>query len=138
MTGDDFRLTPQRRAVLDVVTASHDHPTAADVLTRVREVVPEVGAATVYRTLSLLVEAGQVAELRLGHGSPTRYDRTVAHHGHLLCEACGSVVDVYVPVSPELLEDTASPHGFQVSTYDLRVLGRCAGCRTDRTAPIPS
>ena len=131
MTGDDFRLTPQRRAVLDVVAAAPDHPTAAEVLERVRDVVPEVGAATVYRTLSLLVETGQVAELRLGHGSPTRYDRTVEHHGHLLCERCGGVVDVHVPLSPALLEDTAGPHGFQVSTYDLRVLGRCADCRTD-------
>jgi Fur family ferric uptake transcriptional regulator/Fur family peroxide stress response transcriptional regulator len=129
VTVDDFRLTPQRRAVLDVVSAAHDHPTAAEVLQRVRSVMPEVGAATVYRTLALLVELGQVAELRLGHGSPTRYDREVDHHGHLLCEGCGSVVDVHVPLRPQLLEDTASPYGFEVSTYDLRVLGRCAACR---------
>jgi len=128
MTVEDFRLTPQRRAVLDVVTAAHDHPTAADVLTRVRAVMPEVGAATVYRTLSLLVDLGQVAELRLGHGSPTRYDREVHQHGHLICEQCGRVEDVHVPLRPDLIEDTARPYGFRVSTYDLRVLGRCAGC----------
>jgi Fur family ferric uptake transcriptional regulator/Fur family peroxide stress response transcriptional regulator len=138
MTVDDFRLTPQRRAVLDVVAASHDHPTAADVLQRVRAVVPEVGAATVYRTLSLLVESGQVAELRLGHGNPTRYDREVHRHGHLLCEGCGTVVDVRVDVSPQLIEETARPYGFEVSTYDLRVLGRCAACReTAPPAPHP-
>lgn len=139
MTVDDFRLTPQRRAVLDVVTASHDHPTAAEVLQRVRSVVPEVGPATVYRTLALLVELGQVAELKLGHGNPTRYDREVDHHGHLICQGCGAVVDVHVPLHRQLLDDTASPYGFEVSTYDLRVLGRCAECRENaRPVHTPS
>jgi Fur family ferric uptake transcriptional regulator/Fur family peroxide stress response transcriptional regulator len=139
MTADDFRLTPQRRAVLDVVTASPDHPTAADVLHRVRAVMPEVGPATVYRTLALLVELGQVAELKLGHGAPARYDREVEHHAHLICQDCGAVADVRVPLRRQLLDDTASPFGFEVSTYDLRVLGRCAGCRENaRPTPPPS
>src|ERR1019366_9840959 len=72
-----LRLTPQRRAVVDVVAEAEDHPTAGQVLERVRERVEGVGAATVYRTLALLLESGQVAELRLGEGQALRYYHSV-------------------------------------------------------------
>jgi len=54
MSRTTLRLTPQRRAVLDVLRECDDHPTAADVLTRVRRRHPGIGAATVYRSLALL------------------------------------------------------------------------------------
>ena len=60
-----MRITPQRRAVLEVLHAAHDHPTAADVFERVRRVHPGIGAATVYRTLGLLVDSGEALELNL-------------------------------------------------------------------------
>ena len=53
-----LRLTPQRRAVLDVLEAARDHPTASDVYDRVRLHAPGIGAATVYRTLQQLAEDG--------------------------------------------------------------------------------
>lgn len=125
---DDVRLTPQRRAVLDVLQRADDHPTAADVLERVRTVVPGVGAATVYRTLALLVESGQAIELRLGQGDASRYDRNIAHHDHLICDECGRVEDVRVRLRAAALEEIAASTDFAVTSYDLRVHGRCATC----------
>jgi Fur family ferric uptake transcriptional regulator/Fur family peroxide stress response transcriptional regulator len=134
VTGELLALTPQRRAVLDVVAAADDHPTAAEVLDRVRELVPGVGPATVYRTLALLVDSGQVAEVRMGHGA-ARYDRTTGHHDHLVCDDCGGVEDVRAPLQRGALAAVAAASSFAVSGYDLRIHGRCRSCSSTPTSP---
>lgn len=126
----DVRSTPQRRAVLDVIDRAPDHPTAAEVLERVNEVLPGVGAATVYRTLGRLVDAGQIAELRLGT-TATRYDRNVGRHQHLVCDRCGRVEDVVLDLDAEhVLAPLTARDDFAVTGYDLRVHGVCHDCAT--------
>ena len=129
-----LRLTPQRRAVLDVVAESDDHPTAGQVLDRVRERVEGVGAATVYRTLALLVESGQMAELRLGQGQALRYDHTVYRHDHLVCTACGQVQDTHVQLDAGALAELEEKTSFTVAGYDVQLHGRCALCAAQDNA----
>jgi Fur family transcriptional regulator, peroxide stress response regulator len=127
------RLTPQRRAVLDVLRESTDHPTAAEVLERVHHRDPGIGAATVYRTLGLLVAMGEAFELSLGDGASARYDGNTTHHDHVVCEGCGRAVDVErVAVAPvtRAASTVESRTGFAVTGYDLQFRGRCPDCRT--------
>jgi Fur family transcriptional regulator, peroxide stress response regulator len=132
VTVEEVRSTPQRRAVLDVLQQADDHPTAAEVLERVCEVLPGVGAATVYRTLGMLVESGQILELRLGQTTATRYDRNINHHDHLVCDSCGRVHDVQVQLDRRhVLELLEAQHDFQVTSYDLRVHGICTDCESN-------
>ena len=129
MTVDEVRSTPQRRAVLDVLQQAQDHPTAAEVLERVCEILPGVGAATVYRTLGLLVESGQILELRLGQSAAVRYDRTTEHHDHLVCVECGRVEDVRVRLDQQgVLHPLETEYGFRITSYDLRINGICTNC----------
>ena len=131
----DMRLTPQRRAVLDVLRNSHDHPSAAEVLDRVRGSAPGIGAATVYRSLAHLVASGQALEIRFT-GGVSRYDANLRHHDHLVCDGCGRAVDIPAgqPGATDLfadrIRDLAASTGFDVTSYDLRFRGRCANCRT--------
>jgi len=129
-----LRLTPQRRAVLDVVAESDDHPTAGQVLDRVRERVEGVGAATVYRTLALLVESGQVAELRVGERQALRYDQNIHSHAHLVCTACGQVQDAYVQLDAGALAELTEKTSFTVAGYDVQLHGRCARCAAQDNA----
>lgn len=131
MTADatDLRLTPQRRAVLDVLRAANDHPTAAEVFERVREISPGIGPATVYRALGRLVETGQAHELTLGDGA-ARYDANVDRHDHLVCDACGRAVDVTVPVPAELTARLAAETAFTITSYDLKFRGLCPSCQS--------
>lgn len=133
--GSTVRLTPQRRAVLEVLRESTDHPTAADVYERVRAQTPGVGAATIYRSLALLVSSGAALELNLGAGAASRYDANTNRHDHLVCEVCGCAVDVDSPLSPRALADLESASGFALSGYDLQFRGICPQCRD--TAPGP-
>ena len=128
MSAPLLRLTPQRRAVLDVVAEAQDHPTARQVLDRVRERLQGVGAATVYRTLALLVASGQVAELRVGQGQALRYDQNVHSHAHLVCAECGQVQDTHVQLDADALAELTRTTSFTVAGYDLRLHGRCARC----------
>lgn len=124
----ELRMTPQRRAVLDVLRSCADHPTAAEVVARVRTIIPSVGPATVYRTLALLVARGEALELSLGDGTAARYDGNVGHHDHLVCAACGQATDVSATLSADTLAALAASHGFQATGYHLHVHGRCASC----------
>jgi Fur family transcriptional regulator, peroxide stress response regulator len=128
MSTDTMRATPQRRAVLEVLTESTDHPTASQVLDRVRQRVPELGGATVYRTLALLVASGTVAEIRLGDGRAVRYDHTTDRHDHLVCVDCGRVEDVSIPIGRKVLDQIAASTSFTPIHYEVKVHGRCADC----------
>lgn len=124
------RLTPQRRAVLDVLRSSRDHPTAAEVYDRVRALAPGIGAATVYRTLSMLVTTGRALELNLGDGVAARYDANTSRHDHLVCEECGRAVDIDLPVPSALVAELNRMTDFQITGYDLQFRGLCPRCRT--------
>lgn len=125
---DDLRLTPQRRAVLDVLRSSHDHPTAQDVLDRVRRTSPGIGAATVYRALGMLVAQGQALELDLGDAS-ARFDANTARHDHVVCARCGAAADVDAPLPPRLAHAVAKVTGFSVTGHDLTFRGLCPTCQ---------
>jgi Fur family ferric uptake transcriptional regulator/Fur family peroxide stress response transcriptional regulator len=127
-----LRLTPQRQAVLDVLTAAHDHPTAAQVFDRVRDRVPGIGAATVYRTLSLLVDEGQARLLSLGEGASARYDANTSRHDHVLCVDCGAAMDVDAPLPSTALRAMSAHTGYDLTDYDVQFRGRCPSC--DRLA----
>lgn len=112
--------------MLEALRGSSDHPTAADLLPRVQQRRPGTGAATVYRALAVLVEAGLAEELNIGDGHATRFDGNTERHDHLVCTSCGRVVDVVQP-PPDLSGVTTT--GFTVTGYDLRIHGTCPDCQ---------
>jgi len=123
-----WRLTPQRRAVAQVLQGEHVHLTAADVHRRAQEAVPEVSLATVYNTLNELVALGEVLEVRAARG-PSRYDPNIAPaHHHLVCTTCGSLFDVHPQGLHRVQLVEAEQRGFELDTIDVTFRGRCASC----------
>jgi Fur family ferric uptake transcriptional regulator len=123
-----WRVTPQRRAVAEVLAGDHVHLTAEEVHERARDVLPEVSLATVYNTLGELVAMGEVVELRVGAG-PSRYDpNSVTAHHHLACTSCGSLFDVHPSGLDELRLTPSQRHGFVIDDVDITFRGRCARC----------
>jgi Fe2+ or Zn2+ uptake regulation protein len=128
LRGRGWRITPQRRAVAQVLVGDHVHLTAEEVHERARAVLPEVSLATVYNTLREMVEMGEVDEMRVGNG-PSRYDPNVviAHH-HLVCTVCHRLIDVH----PAGVETLGLPpdqrHGYVLDEIDVTFRGRCPSC----------
>jgi Fur family ferric uptake transcriptional regulator/Fur family peroxide stress response transcriptional regulator len=126
-----LRATPQRQAVLDVLRAAPDHPTAGEVFDRVRRVAPRIGAATVYRTLALLVRTGAAREVTLGDGATVRYDGNTARHDHLVCEQCGRAADVDRPLPEPMIAGVVAESGYRITGYDVRFRGICPECAAE-------
>ncbi len=122
------RLTPYRRAVLETLRASHNHPTAAEIYRKVRRRRPGVAFATIYNALNCLTRHGLAAELKFGDGA-SRYDPIIRRHDHLVCTACGALVDYEISLSARLWSRAGRRHGFRVHRYRLELFGLCPHCR---------
>lgn len=123
------RMTPQRRVILEVLRAAKCHPTADELYARVRERVPRISLATVYRNLDLMARSGLVRKLDLG-GPQSRYDGMIEDHCHVRCVHCGCVEDVHAPEPAVNLQEVQGPPGFRVLGHRLEFLGECPRCRS--------
>lgn len=127
-----YKLTPQREATVRVLLENEeDHLSAEDVFMLVKEKAPEIGLATVYRTLELLNEMHVVEKLNFGDGV-ARYDlRTESskhHHHHLICVQCGSVSEIMEDWLLPLEDKLEQEFGFTVLDHRLDFQGICAKC----------
>jgi Fur family ferric uptake transcriptional regulator len=91
---------------------------------------PHVSVATVYRTMKLLAESGLAVARRFDDGQ-TRYEPSGHgdHHDHLICNACGRIVEFENARIEELQLRVARNHGFEVESHKLELYGRCDRCR---------
>jgi Fe2+ or Zn2+ uptake regulation protein len=124
------RVTPQRRAIVQVLLNTPSHLTADQVLTRVRRELPGIAPATVYNTLHELSEMDLVQELDLGLGlEERRYDIAKERHDHVLCLSCGRIEDV---PRRDVLEPTVrGDHDFRIVDRRVIYLGYCPDCVSD-------
>jgi Fe2+ or Zn2+ uptake regulation protein len=122
------RHTAQRAAIYRYLKNVTIHPTADEIFTQVREVLPEISLATVYKALEAFVEAGVSRKLALG-GGPARYDGRTDDHDHVRCLKCGTVRDVVGNHDSEMIRGFHSDDGFEILDYRLELIGYCPSCR---------
>lgn len=119
----DFKLTPQRLAVLEYLEGNREHPSAEDIYKAVRRRFPTMSFATVYNTLELLKDRGMVTELALEPGRK-RFDPDTRDHHHLICIRCRRIVDVHSDYRP----DISDKGGFQILGARIEFYGICPRC----------
>lgn len=123
------RVTPQRLAILEILARSEGHPTAAKVLRRVQRRFPMVGKATVYNTIELLKQLGQVLELEF-RDAANRYDGNMpGPHPHVICTQCGRLDDAEHPLMHAAAERIGGGLGYEVLSHSIDVYGLCPSCR---------
>ena len=126
--GGGRALTPQRRAVLDVVLGSEEHLTANEIYEAARRRLPTLSFATVYNSLKYLKDAGLLREINFGKAS-SRYDRETARHDHAICSRCGRLVDFDLPETPQMLRAAARRSRFKPESIHLTLVGVCPDCQ---------
>jgi len=124
-------LTVQRRTVYQALSGRRDHPTADQVFDAVRERLPGLSRTTVYRVLDTLVEAGFARKVQHA-GGVARFDPITERHHHLVCEACGRLVDVDDAAVPALRLPQARGSGFRITDYSVSFIGLCGDCARGR------
>jgi Fur family peroxide stress response transcriptional regulator len=127
LEADGHRFTAQRAAVYEVLGRSRSHPTADEIFTSVRDRIPDISLATVYKALEAFVRCG-VARKLVGDG-PARYDGRTDEHEHVRCLSCGRVSDLDDVSLASWLDSVARKTDFQIVNYRLELLGHCSHCR---------
>jgi len=129
-----LRLTEQRQLIARAFFNRAGHISAEELYDEIKQETPSIGFATVYRTLKLLVEAGQAALSNFGDGY-TRFETTAdkKHHDHLICQECGKIVEFANDHIETLQEKVATEHGFLVRDHTLDIYGICRTCQGQST-----
>ena len=120
-------LTVQRRTVFLELAARRDHPTADQVYDAVRGRLPGLSRTTVYRVLETLVDAGLARKVHHAGGA-ARFDPMTERHHHLVCDACGRLVDLDDALVPPLRLPEALGTGFAIKDYSVSFTGLCPAC----------
>jgi Fur family ferric uptake transcriptional regulator len=124
-----IRPTRQRQVVADALAELETFCSAQEIHALLTERGENVGLATVYRTLQLFAESGNLDALR-GDDGETRYRQcSSGHHHHLVCRACGRTVEVEGPTVERWAERMASEHGYTDVSHTLEIFGTCGDCR---------
>ena len=125
-----YRLTPQRLMILKAVEDADSHISAEEIYAQVRTYYPQMNISTVYRTLELVKELGLVTETDMGDGRVRYHCMGKGHHHHLVCEKCGSIIDMEETILDPLWSEIERKYNFKVDMKHLVFFGLCAGCRT--------
>ncbi|MCL6452596.1 MAG: transcriptional repressor [Alicyclobacillus sp.] len=128
MESHNIHWTTQRRVIYNVVRAAKDHPTAKDIMDRLRDEGHSFAYGTVYNALRYLVDAGLLLELQLGDGA-SRYDGRTEEHLHLKCDRCGRIEEAGIAVPDAWLTAVHEETGFAVLRTDIVLHGLCESCR---------
>jgi len=132
LNNSDLRLTPQREAVLRILLENREgHVSADQVYAAAKELSPDIGLATVYRTLDLFEKMGIVYRLECGDGL-SRYEfnpgSRVHYHHHLICMGCGKVIEVNEDLLGEVERIIEHKVDFKIVDHCLRIFGYCPEC----------
>lgn len=125
-----YKLTPQRREIISLLSKDMTHPGAMDILKKVGKKSPKLSMSTVYYTLDMLKKEGLIRELEF-YDRDNRYDINVSNHINLICEKCGKIEDFPgdMPFSSEMVEGKT---GFQPVGTRFEYYGYCKACRARR------
>jgi Fur family transcriptional regulator, peroxide stress response regulator len=132
MKAAGLKLTSQRLAVVEVLTATRSHPSAAAVFAGAKKKAPSISLSTVYLTLGVLKRAGLIKELEFADRD-SRFEGDVADHLNLVCKECGRIDD-FPAASPVPADRVEKATGFKVREVRLEYYGYCRHCSSGKTA----
>lgn len=139
LKANGLKVTTQRIAILEVLEdRPNEHLTAEEIYECVKAKYPEIGLATVYRTIQLLSELNLIDKLNLDDGF-VRYEigkqgngESCHHHHHLICLGCGKVLTFQDDLLETLEQKIQNTMDFQIVDHEVKFYGYCEGCQKTR------
>jgi len=122
-------LTPQRRLLLSIMREAGRHLDAKEVYRRASERDPNISLATVYRNLRVFEKQGLINERHLGQARCYYEMKRLGEHQHLVCEACGQVIEFESPLIRKLVAEVQRKNNFSVTKVELYLEGHCHKCK---------
>ncbi len=123
------RITPQRIAILRILAESRGHPSVEDIYEKVRVNFPTTSLATVYKTITVIKEIGEVLELEFSN-EQNRYDGNNPYpHPHLICLKCREIIDPELSSLAYLTQELTADTGYKILSHRLDFYGICPKCQ---------
>jgi Fur family peroxide stress response transcriptional regulator len=128
----EFRITPQRMAVIRVLAASEGHPSVEMVYERVKREFPTTSIATIYKTIYVLKKINEVLEIAFPDGS-NRYDgKNPFPHPHVICVRCKKILDPDLESLKDMTKEVADETEFDILSHRVDFFGICGDCKTGK------
>lgn len=126
-----YRITPQRRVIIEKIVHTAGLLTAAEIWNLVRQEYNDIGLDTIYRNISMLTEMGILIPISGTGKESTRYELAHAnHHHHVVCVKCGEAVCIdYCPINQEFIE-MLRMNGYELIRHNVELLGLCSDCKS--------
>ena len=125
---NSHKITPQRLAIIDILSKGSEHPSVEDIYARLNHDFPTMSLATVYRNIQLIKSFGEVLELGFPDGS-NRYDGNRPYpHPHVICVKCKKIVDPDLDSLYDMTKEVASETNFKILNHRLDFFGICSNC----------
>ena len=124
-----YKLTPQRRVVIQTLASTQDHLTPTTIYEKVRQEHPNIGFVTIYRTLDILANLGLICELHAGGHCHSYTISALGHHHHLICSGCGKVLELPGCELADVQRNIAKETGFRIDDHLLEFIGLCQACQ---------
>jgi Fur family ferric uptake transcriptional regulator len=126
------RYTEQQRDMVRYIFAQHNHFDAEQLIDNMKHAGFRVSRATVYRTLTKLVDAGLLRRLELGPRMFYEHDYGYPPHEHIYCQKCGRVIEFQNPAIEKIIREVCQQHSFQIGDHTFIVRGICSECNRAR------
>jgi Fe2+ or Zn2+ uptake regulation protein len=121
-----YKLTPQRREIIRLLSRNKSHPGAMEILRKVRKIVPRISMSTVYYTLDMMKKEGLIRELEY-YDTDNRYEINVSDHINLVCTRCRKITDFMGNV-PSFSKAVEKETGFKPASMRFEYYGICRTC----------
>jgi len=123
------RLTPQRMLVIEVLHDADRHISAEEIYKQLHARYPYSNVSTVYRTLELLKRLNLVTETDFGEGRVRYHVDEKGHHHHIVCHACGKIMDLDESALYSLKDTLLRDYNFEADLRHMAITGKCRECR---------
>ena len=123
-----LKYSKQRESIKNFLVTRYDHPTAETVYLNIRREFPNISLGTVYRSLNLLAEIGEIQKLSPGIG-PDRFDGNPAPHYHFICRHCGCVMDLTVSGLDHINILAGQDFDGEIEGHITYFYGACPSCK---------
>jgi len=130
-----YRMTPQRIAVLRILTESGCHMTPIEVYQQAQQELPGMTEPTVYRTLNFLSAQGLLLAAHVGGGQLV-YEIALRDHHHLICRECGVTFEIGHELLAQLYENLKDQTGFQINSMHVTFFGLCPRCQEQKRSAL--
>jgi Fur family ferric uptake transcriptional regulator len=126
------RFTDQQRDMVRYIFQQHNHFDAEQLIDEMKRDGLSVSRATVYRTLTKLVDAGLLRRLELGPRMYYEHDYGYPQHEHMVCEKCGKVIEFQDPTIESVIRDVCQQNQFHTGGHTFIIRGTCSDCNQAR------